>query len=68
MRWIFFWYGIYAEEIRTIQCNANERCRRGLDRGEHLLNESPQVHQKEVHPMRWIFFWYGIYAEEIRTI
>ena len=49
MRWIFFWYGIYAEEIRTIQCNANERCRRGLDRGEHLLNESPQVHHPLFH-------------------
>ena len=29
---VFYWYGICDEEIRIIQCNANEHCRRGLDR------------------------------------
>ena len=54
----------FGGETRTIKCNADERCRRGLDRGEHLsaqsadANESRHLDQSPKGDSLWGFTYY----------
>jgi len=68
--WIFCWYGFHAEGIRTIKCNADERCPLRLDAAEHLFshrenaNESLQVHQRKNPPFGVDFFVGTVFTQK----
>ena len=64
----FLWYGIHAEEIRTIQCGTDECRRRRLDGAAPFLTNLRKSFLQKPPLVGGFFLWYGIHAEEIRTI